>query len=145
MKYFLEQRLSSHEQNKWLKKMLGYDYEIIYKKGKYNITTNAFSQKHEEDGSLFSLSVLVQDWIEEVCKQWLTHLTTTKLIQCLQEDPNPPTGYTWQENILKYNDHLVLSPSLTLKLRLLNELYSSTILGYSDFQKTYACACCSFF
>ena len=32
-KYFLEQRLSSEEQQKRVKKMLGYDFEIIYKKG----------------------------------------------------------------------------------------------------------------
>jgi hypothetical protein len=29
LKHFLEQRLSSPEQNKWMTKMLGYDYEII--------------------------------------------------------------------------------------------------------------------
>jgi hypothetical protein len=34
LKYFLKQRLSSLKQNKWLTKMLGYDYEIIYKKAK---------------------------------------------------------------------------------------------------------------
>jgi hypothetical protein len=34
LKYFLEQRISSPEQHKWLTKMFGYDYEIIYKKGK---------------------------------------------------------------------------------------------------------------
>jgi len=33
LKYFLEQRLSSKEQKKWVTKMLGYDFEIIYKKG----------------------------------------------------------------------------------------------------------------
>jgi hypothetical protein len=36
-----------------------------------------------------------------ICTQeWLTHQTTSKLIQRLQEDPNPPTSYTWQGNIL---------------------------------------------
>jgi hypothetical protein len=30
IKYFLEQRLSSKEQQKWVTKMLGYDFEIIY-------------------------------------------------------------------------------------------------------------------
>jgi hypothetical protein len=42
--------------NKWLTKMLWYDYEIIYKKRKFNIVDDAFSRKHEEDESLFSLS-----------------------------------------------------------------------------------------
>jgi hypothetical protein len=31
-KYLLEQWLSSPEQHKWVNKMLGYDYEIVYKK-----------------------------------------------------------------------------------------------------------------
>jgi hypothetical protein len=34
LKYFLEQRLSSEEQQKCVTKMLDYDFEIIYKKGK---------------------------------------------------------------------------------------------------------------
>jgi len=34
LKYFLEQRLPSEEQQKWVTKMLDYDFEIIYKKGK---------------------------------------------------------------------------------------------------------------
>jgi hypothetical protein len=80
--------------------MLGYDYEIIYKKGKDNIVVDALSRQHEEDKSLFVLSLPVPDWIEEVCQEWLTHQATSKLIQLLQEEPNPPTGYTWQDNIL---------------------------------------------
>jgi hypothetical protein len=32
LKYFLKQRLSSEEQQKWVTKILGYDFEIIYKK-----------------------------------------------------------------------------------------------------------------
>jgi hypothetical protein len=34
LKYFLEQILSLEEQQKWVTKILGYDFEIIYKKGK---------------------------------------------------------------------------------------------------------------
>jgi hypothetical protein len=33
--------------------MLGFDYEIFYKKGKYNLVVDALSQKYEEEGSLF--------------------------------------------------------------------------------------------
>jgi hypothetical protein len=34
LKYFLEKRISSLEQQKWVTKLFEYDYEIIYKKGK---------------------------------------------------------------------------------------------------------------
>ena len=32
LKYFLEQRLYLEQQQKWVTKMLGYDFEIVYKK-----------------------------------------------------------------------------------------------------------------
>ena len=47
-KHFLEQRLSSEEQHKWVTKMLGYDFEIVYKKGKLNFVVDALSRKDEE-------------------------------------------------------------------------------------------------
>jgi hypothetical protein len=59
LKYFLEQRLSSPEQQKWVTKFFGYDYEIIYKKGKDNVVVDAFSRKYEDEGSLFSLFFIV--------------------------------------------------------------------------------------
>ncbi|RVW67435.1 Retrovirus-related Pol polyprotein from transposon 17.6 [Vitis vinifera] len=34
LKYFLEQRVATSEQQKWVAKLLGYDYEIIYRPGK---------------------------------------------------------------------------------------------------------------
>ena len=39
--YFLEQRLSFEEQQKWVTKMLGYDFEIVYEKGKQNVVVDA--------------------------------------------------------------------------------------------------------
>jgi hypothetical protein len=54
------------EQQKWVTKLFGYDYEIIYKKGKDNVVADALSQKYEEEGSLFSLSFIVPDWLQAV-------------------------------------------------------------------------------
>ena len=53
LKYFLEQRISSEEQQKSVTKMLGYDFEIIYKKGKINVVEDALSRKDEEVEALF--------------------------------------------------------------------------------------------
>jgi hypothetical protein len=48
LKYFLEQRLSSKEQQRWVPKMLGYDFEIIYQKRKHNVVADALSKKEQE-------------------------------------------------------------------------------------------------
>jgi hypothetical protein len=64
LKYFLEQRISSPEQQKWVTKLFRHDYDIIYKKGKGNVVSYALSRKYEYEGSLFSLSFIVPDWIQ---------------------------------------------------------------------------------
>jgi hypothetical protein len=43
LKYFLEQCISSPEQQKRVTKLFGYDYEIIYNKGKENVVADALS------------------------------------------------------------------------------------------------------
>jgi hypothetical protein len=66
LKYFMEQRISSVEQNKWVTNLFGYDYEIIYKKGKDNVVADALSRKYEDEGSLFSLSFIIPDWLQAI-------------------------------------------------------------------------------
>jgi hypothetical protein len=71
LEYFLEQRSSSLEQQKWVTRLFGYDYEIIYKKGKENVVADALSRKYEDERSLFSLSFIVPDWLQVVLHEWL--------------------------------------------------------------------------
>ena len=62
LKHFLEQRLSLEEQQKWVTKMLGYDFEIIYKKGKLNVVADALSRKNEEvEALLCAISIIQSD------------------------------------------------------------------------------------
>ena len=66
LKYFLEQRLSSEEQQKWVTKILGYDFEIVYKKGKKNVVVYALSRKDEDvEAFLCAISIIQPDWIIE--------------------------------------------------------------------------------
>jgi len=46
--------------------MMGYNYEIIYKKGNDNVMADAFSRQYEDEGSLFTLSLPIPHWIDEV-------------------------------------------------------------------------------
>jgi hypothetical protein len=46
--------------------LFGYDYEIVYKKGKENVVDDSLSRKYEDEGSLFSLSFIVLYWLQVV-------------------------------------------------------------------------------
>jgi hypothetical protein len=102
LKYFLEQRISSPKQQKWVTNLFGYDYEIIYKKGKNNVVADALSRKYEEEGSIFSLSFIVPDWLQAVHQEWLQDPKSSHLIQQLQIDAPTPLGYSWLQDELRY-------------------------------------------
>jgi hypothetical protein len=107
LKYFLEQRLSSPEQQKWVTKLFGYDYEIIYKKGKDNVVVDALSRKYEDEGSLFSLSFIVPDWLQVVHQEWLQDPKISHLIQQLQDNSPVSPGYSWHNDELHYKGPFV--------------------------------------
>ena len=47
--------------------MLGYDFEIIYKKGKKNVMVDALSRKDEDvESLLYAISILQPKWITKV-------------------------------------------------------------------------------
>jgi hypothetical protein len=88
LKYFLEQRLSSEEQQKWVTKILGYDFEIVYKKGKKNVVADALSRKDEDvEAFLCAISIIQPDWIIEARDEWKNDEKVWTLIQRLQRIP----------------------------------------------------------
>jgi hypothetical protein len=84
LKYFLEQRLSSEEQQKWVTNILGYDFEIIYKKGNQNVVEDALSRKDEYvEAFLCAISIIQPDWIIEERDEWKNDENVWTLIQRL--------------------------------------------------------------
>ncbi|GKC83027.1 putative mitochondrial protein [Tanacetum coccineum] len=45
LKYLLDQRITTLAQMKWLSKLMRFDYEVVYKKGKDNVVVNALSRR----------------------------------------------------------------------------------------------------
>nr|GEU40815.1 RNA-directed DNA polymerase, eukaryota, reverse transcriptase zinc-binding domain protein [Tanacetum cinerariifolium] len=48
-KYLLDQRITTPAQMKWLPKLMGYDYEVVYKQGKDNAVADALSRREGEN------------------------------------------------------------------------------------------------
>jgi hypothetical protein len=85
LKYFLEQRLSSEEQQKWVTKMLGYHFEIIYKKGKKNVVANALSRKDDDVAAFLCVIAITQpNWMIYTRDEWKNDENVWTLIQRLQ-------------------------------------------------------------
>jgi hypothetical protein len=138
LKYFLEQRLSSEEQQKWVTKILGYDFEIVYKKGKQNVVADALSRKDEDvEAFLCAISIIQPDWIIEARDEWKNDEKVWTLIERLQQDSGASDTFTWKNDSLWYKDRLYLCKNSQLKQKVLLELHTSPVGGHSGFLKTY--------
>jgi hypothetical protein len=141
----LEQHISSQEKQKWVTNIFGYDYEIIYNKGKDNVVADALSQKYEDEGSLFSLSFIVPDWLQAMHQEWIQDPKSFHLIQQLHTKALAPPAYSWLQDELRYKGHLYLIKQSKLKSTVLSKLHATPTAGHSGFTKTYDKVKCSFF
>jgi len=131
LKHFLEQRLSSEVQQKWVTKMLGYDFEIIYEKGKQNVVADAFSRKYEHvEALLCAISIIQPNWINEAMDQWKNDEEVWAPIQKLQQDPSTSDTFRWKNYSLGYKDCLYLCKNSQLKQRILMELHTYPLGGH---------------
>jgi hypothetical protein len=137
LKYFLEKRLSSPKQQKSVTKLFGYDYEIIYNIGKYNVVVDAISRKYEYEGSLFSLFFILPYWLQLVHPEWLQDPKISLMIQQLQANSTVFLGYSSHNGDLRYKGNLYLSKQSQLKSMVLSKLHDTPIVGNSGFTKTY--------
>ena len=111
--------------------MLGYDFEIIYKKGKLNVVADALSRKDEEvEAFLCAISIIQPDWITEARDELKKDEEVWTLIQKLQQDPSTYNTVSWKNDSLWYKYRLYLCKNSQLKKK-----YSFGIAHFS-FRRT---------
>ena len=54
------------DQQKWIVKLMGYDYDIEYRPGHENLATNALSRLH---GELLSITYPQPTWLADILRE----------------------------------------------------------------------------
>ena len=65
LKFLWEQQIMTEPQQKWLLKLMGYDFSIEFKKGKNNMAANALSRK-DTQGEFNAISSPLPQWLESI-------------------------------------------------------------------------------
>jgi hypothetical protein len=137
LKQLLQQRVVTAEQQNWSAKLLGYDFEIIYKPGSLNRGADALSRVSGE-GELCQLHSRILWQEEEVLKQEVARDSLLQhIVKDLQQDELSRPGYKMKQGVLLYEDRLVLSKNSELIPKMLEEFHITPQGGHSGFYRTY--------
>ena len=101
------------------------------------MVVDTLSRKYEDEGSLFSLSFIVPDWLQAIHQEWLDDPKISHLIQQLQSNSSVPLQYSWLHDEIRYKAFFYLSKQSKLKSMVLSEFHATPIVGHSGFTKTY--------
>ncbi|GJX76508.1 reverse transcriptase [Tanacetum coccineum] len=121
LKYVLDQRLTTPFQSKWLPKLLGYDYEIEYKKGVDNAVADVL-YIIERQGVLFSLLAGTSNEImDDVVATWSSDSSLQAIIKGLQDKTLIDSKYSWQNDQLRRKDKWVVGKDFELRKKLFED------------------------
>ena len=123
-------------QQKWVTNILGYEFEIIYKKGKLNVVADALSRKDEQvEALLCAISIIQPDWITKARDEWNKDEEVWTLIQKLKQDPSTSDTFSWKNDSLWYKYRLYICKNSQLKQNILLEFHTSPLGKHLGFLK----------
>lgn len=78
----LEQKVGTPLEQKWITKLLGYNFKVEYKKGVNNRVADALSRREyfSTESTLSLLSIPTTSWVEELKAQYTTDATLQDLL-----------------------------------------------------------------
>jgi len=137
LKQLLQQKVINGNQQDWLAKLLGYNFDIVYKPGKENRRADSLSRR-DDDGEINTLVYFPfwADW-QAIAAETREDARLKKIVAELQEDPASHPGYSYSQNTLFYGNRLVVAETSGWIPQLLQEFHASPQGGYSGFYKTY--------
>ena len=103
----MERKIPSPEQQKWVTKLLGFDFEITYKKGKEIVLADALSQLPEQV-EVSTVSLPTSDFLEDIKMEWHEDSETSKIIKKLEKAPSSVAHYNWDSKNSHYKGRIVL-------------------------------------
>lgn len=135
LKYLLAQRIATPSQQKWLVKLLGYDYSIQYKKGCENLAADALSRKRELV-QLCSISGVQSTLIEEVKQSWSQDPHLQKLLQAIQASDPPKPYYQFKAGVLSRKGRIMVGSDIPLRHKLISYFHGSSVGGHLGISAT---------
>ena len=122
LKYFLDQRITTPAQQKWLLKLLGYNYTLEYRPGASNAAADALSRRFDLL-SLMGLSQPLFDCVFEIQTSYAADPFTAELLLTLHQAPHRKGSFQLQGDLLYYKAGLFVPATSPWRALLLHERF----------------------
>jgi hypothetical protein len=115
----------------WLAKLLGFDYEIEFKKGKDNVVADALSRVSCGTLSTLAVSSLSTTLLDEIKLSWQTDKEVQNLIHELTSNSQSHPHYSWVNQLLCRKGKLVVDQHNPLQTKIISLYHDSAAGGHS--------------
>ncbi|GKA06593.1 retrotransposon-related protein, partial [Tanacetum coccineum] len=128
LKYLLDQRLTTPFQTKWLPKLLGYDYEISYKKGNENIVADALSRvEYSVELNSLALSTISSDLFQKIKDGYDQDNAIKEKILQLTNGTYKGDKYTWEAVVLRRKGKIVVGNNELLRTAIIRHFHAEVV------------------
>ena len=136
LKFLLGQREVQPQFQKWLTKLLGYDFEILYQPGHQNKAADALSRMEQpvELHSLTTTGIIDVKLIEQEVEN---DAELKKIMENLKKNAEEGSKFQVEKGRLLYKGRMVVSQTSTLIPKILHTFHDSILGGHSGFLRTY--------
>nr|GFC41453.1 hypothetical protein [Tanacetum cinerariifolium] len=147
LKYLMDQMITTPTQMKWLPKLMGFDYEIMFKKGVENVSADAYSRIQSE-AQLFSLCSHIPvspELVQKIKATWEEDSELKVKIQTLKQGESVKKLYVWTNQQLRRKGKLVVRKNKALRTELLTHFHNGTVGGHVGVKATLHKLCSLFY
>lgn len=137
LKHLLDQKSTSALPHKWVSKLLGLHYEIVYKKGFENQAADALSRKRPGETKINVISHIIPQWISDVQESYTKDLKAQEKIAAKLLDQTTNPDYSYINGILRYKGRLYIGDEVAIKQLIIKHIHDLAIGGHSGMQGSY--------
>lgn len=131
LKYLLDQKVTTPFQHLWLSKLLGFSFEIQYKKGKENVVADALSRVPSSQILSITLSRAHDGFYDSIKLLWQQDASLRQIVSDLKANPASHPKFTFTNDELRRKEKLVIGNDNAIKLHIFKWLNDSPIGGHS--------------
>lgn len=137
LKNLLTQTIQTPEQQKWLTKLIGYNFEIHYKPGKENLVADALSRVLEAStGLCATVSSPIFPLFNQLQQFYAAHPAGKQLLTKLCESSTMQRNFSYRAGILYFHERIFIPQEAAIIPSLLEEYHSSPLGGHSGIKAT---------